>query len=106
MKKQLILSGPDNSGKTWISEGITNFFDNTRWVVYRGCRVSANMYPIQDIDLILVDELYDLSDIKTWETTMKDYPEINFIFCTQSNIELTEKEKEIYHLVKLSLYSQ
>ena len=110
MKKAIILSGPQASGKTHTAYGISNFFDKKNVAVvhssnFRKIWKFSSEYPepgfrLENPELIVVEECKDMKQIRSFESTMEVKPNCSFIFTTLSKVLYSDIDQEKYHLIQ------
>lgn len=104
MKKALILEGPQGSGKTWISIGISHFFPDEYLFISRRSIDLRKANNFGSYKLIIIDECISALDILSIEKIRENLPEVNFIFLTQKPIYKLRKhfDNTKYHRVMCS----
>lgn len=98
LKKAIVLSGPKASGKTWITIGLREFFQV--WGYSSFTHDDVKNEDLTKFELVIIDECKDIDEIISFDELREKYPHVNFVFCTQSDIESYDPSR--YHLVKLN----
>lgn len=110
MKKAIILSGRQSSGKTHTANGIANFFDPEKVAFIHSSHFIALMsykltnphsdFRLVNPQLVIVDECKDMEQIMSFESIMDDKPNSNFIFNTTSIVLPHDVDNNRYHLIQ------
>jgi hypothetical protein len=94
MKKAIILSGPQASGKSWIASAISNFFpkDKTLKISFEDYEktLSKDMAHFQ---LIIIEECPDYEAVIRSYRVNDRFPNVNLIMMTQAHIEVYNRDK-------------
>jgi len=110
MKKAIILSGPQASGKTHTANGIANFYDSKKVAFVHSSNFrklwkfrllnSEPGFRLENPELIVVEECKNMKQIRSFESTMEVKPNCSFIFTTLSNVLYSDVDKDKYHLIQ------
>lgn len=98
MKKAIVLTGKQASGKSWTAIGISNLFSGQTLFLEASTKIKE--LQLGFISLVVIDQVRDQKAIIKYEPLRAKYPKCAFVFTTLAEVNKMDPEK--YHVIECS----
>jgi len=103
MKKAIILTGPQASGKTYIPYLFLNLLKPKEVLICDFYSDSNPIFNLKGKKACFMDQCPNYEQIENFKCFREKHPNVTFIFSSQENISLNDIDKSSYDLINLPI---